>query len=357
MLIWQKRSLRILGTAAIVGLTAVCGNYIPADKNPGNNPGDKPGDNPGGGQDKPDPLPDDILEKVKDYNILFITSDEHNAQMVGHERVVYPDDPYITDIKTPNIDKLADEGLYFTHAYAACPLCAPTRQSIYTSLYPLEHGQYNHQAVFPNQSTWGNYFTAQGYYTGVIGKVHNNDPSLDMGFEFPIIASGEGVADIRITPSGTGPATTVPPADKPFYDAAASLSTDGSFKGGILSDVLRDQDGLVTQYVKQFLVDNKDKKFFLHASLIAPHWPWNAPAEFYNMYDPATIRMPVSMGPPPAWDIQPTNVYNNDHWSQITEGMARVFRARYMGALSWMDDNVGQILKQLDDLGLTDKTI
>jgi len=349
MLIRPKTYLRILSATVALGLATACTEVKPADEPPPD-PFD-PSDPSEPGEPSDDTLAD-LLAKAKNYNILFITSDEHNAQMTGYERTL----GFITDINTPNLDKLAGEGAYFTHAYAACPLCAPTRASIMTSLYPLEHGLFNHNAALAAQSTWGNFFTDQGYYTGIIGKTHDNSASK-LGFQYAVKQSGENSRDPLITPSGSGSATTVPAADKPFYDAAAALTGDGSFRGGILADVLRDQDGLVTELVKKFLTDNKNKKFFLHASLIAPHWPWNSPASFYNMYDPATIQMPESLGPPPASDLQPTNVYNNNEWSKITPEMHRVFRARYMGALSWMDDNVGQILKKLEELGLKDKTI
>jgi len=357
----------MLSTAAIMGLAAACGgNYTPSDAKLPDTPTQGQGDDTDKGNnqgDNTDPSGStlaDLLANAKDYNILFITSDEHNAQMVGYERDKLG---FSTDIQTPNLDKLAREGEYFTHAYAACPLCAPTRQSIYTGLYPLEHGEFNANAVFPNQPTWGDFFSARGYYTGVIGKTHDNNPPLTLGFDYVIKQSGDAASDAanvdsRLVPDPGLGKPTVPAIDKPYYDAAALLpQNDGQLRGAVLQNVLQDRDGIVTKLVQEFLQTNKDRKFFLHASLVAPHWPWNAPNDFYYMYNPATIQMPESSGPPPSWDIQPLNVYTTDDWSQIDDGMTRVFRARYMGALSWMDDNVGQILKTLDDLGLGQKTI
>jgi len=293
------------------------------------------------------------LAGARGYNILFITSDEHNAQMTGYERKLGFD----TDIQTPNLDKLAGEGAYFTHAYSVCPLCSPARASIATGLYPVEHGLLNHQTVMPDQPTWGDFFTAQGYYTAIIGKSHDNNPvTKNFGFQYVAKNSGVGVSDLLKSPPNL-PRPTPPPEDKVYYDEAASLLTnnEGQMRGGVLQDVLYDQDGMVVKLTKEFLTNNKDRKFFLHASLIAPHWPWNSPKEFYYMYDPKKIEKPESMGPPV--DLQPSNIYNREKWNRITPEMERVFRARYMGALSWMDDNVGQILKKLDELGLAQKTL
>ena len=292
------------------------------------------------------------LANARGYNVLFITSDEHNAQMTGYERTL----GFETEIRTPYLDKLAAEGAYFTNAYVACPLCAPTRQTIYTGLYPVEHGLINHNTIFQDQPTWGDFFTSQGYYTGVIGKTHDNRPVRNnFGFQYVAKNSGVGVSNELKSPANLQRPFT-PAEDRPFYEKAAELkSNEGQLRGGVLQDVLQDQDGMVVKLTKEFLEKNRDRKFFLHASLIAPHWPWNSPKEFYHMYDPAKLKMPVNMGPPV--DLQPSNIYNREEWNKITPEMHRVFRARYMGALSWMDDNVGQIIKKLDELGLKDKTL
>jgi choline-sulfatase len=293
------------------------------------------------------------LASAQGYNVLFITSDEHNAQMTGYERTLGFD----TEIQTPNLDKLASEGAYFTHAYAACPLCAPTRASIRTGLYPTEHGVINHNTVMQDQPAWADFFNAQGYYTGIIGKSHDNAPlRKNFGYQYTAKNSGAGVSEALKSPANL-PRAVAPPLDKALYDKAANELTnnEGQLRGGVLQDVLQDQDGMVVKLTKEFLDNNKDRKFFLHASLIAPHWPWNSPQKFYNMYDPDKIKMPVNMGPPV--DPQPLNIYTREKWENITPQMHRVFRARYMGALSWMDDNIGQILKKLDELGLTEKTL
>jgi len=76
-------------------------------------------------------------------------------------------------IQTPALDRLAREGVLFTKAYCAFPLCAPTRQSIYTGRYPREHGQYKNLLKFNEKNkTRAEHFKRHGHYTGVIGKTH-----------------------------------------------------------------------------------------------------------------------------------------------------------------------------------------
>ncbi|MCL2880712.1 MAG: sulfatase-like hydrolase/transferase [Treponema sp.] len=337
----KQRYLHIIGTALIAGLSAAP-LHVGAQENTPDalppNPRNYTRDMGSG-----NPLALAKLASARGYNVLFITSDEHNAQMIGYEGN--------TDILTPNLDKLAREGEYFTHAYDACPLCAPTRQSIYTGLYPVEHGQTNNNVVFQEQPTWADFFSAQGYYTAVIGKTHDNNPSQNFGFQYVVKNSGAGRSQLLAPPPGL-PRNKMDPKDQALFNAPPA---DKRTVGHILQDPRQHQDGMVTQLAKEFLEKNKNKKFFLHASLIAPHWPWNSPSKFYYMYDPAKIKMPANLGPPE--DFQPLNIYTNANWDQLTEEQYRMFRARYMGMMSWMDDDVGQIIQKLDDLGLKDKTL
>ena len=338
-----RNCMRIISTALIAGCSTMYGPDV-KDKIPDALPANPRNYTREMGAGNPLALAQ--LAGAKGFNILFISSDEHNAQMTGYERLLGID----TDIQTPNLDKLASEGVYFANAYSACPLCAPTRASMATGLYPVEHGVLNHNSVMQKQPTWGDFFSAQGYYTGLIGKAHDNNPDYNFGFKYVAKNSGEGKSDALSPPSGL-PGPVKDPDDQVLYSA----SPDKSMQGGVVQNPLQHQDGMVVKLVNEFLAKNKDKKFFLHASLIAPHWPWNSPAEYYYMYDPAKIKMPSNLGPPV--DYNPLKVYQDSQWDQLTEAQQRMFRARYMGMLSWMDSNVGQILNKLEELGLKDKTL
>ena len=118
---------------------------------------------------------------ARDWNILVITSDEHNPKIMGcagHPM-----------IRTPAIDRLAREGTMFTRAYCADPICAPTRQSIMTGNYPQEHGQFTNSHVFnDNVRTWGHHFKEHGYATACIGKTHTNGPDNKIGFDYRNVA-------------------------------------------------------------------------------------------------------------------------------------------------------------------------
>jgi choline-sulfatase len=270
-----------------------------------------------------------------DWNVLVITSDEHNSKIMG-----CAGNP---TIRTPSLDRLAREGTRFTCAYAADPICAPTRQSIMTGNYPQEHGQFGNSFVFNEHlRTWGDHFHDRGYLTACIGKTHTNNESARFGFDYRNVAGG-----------GRGSGRSSDPRDQKDYEA----SPDTRFSGKILQTADQDHDGIVAQDSIRWLKENKDRKFFLHASFVKPHWPWDAPEEFYHMYDPARIDMPKMIPGDLDDDWAPRKIYDQWSWKKITEQMHRTYRARYYGSLSWMDHNIGRLLATVDELKLAGRTL
>ena len=101
--------------------------------------------------------------------------------------------PYL---KTPNIDRLADEGAMFTDVFHAVPLCSPNRASILTGQYPSRHGIIDNVArnrASHQLQTFPRAMQAEGYATGFIGKWHmGNDPTPRPGFDFWSALPGQG---------------------------------------------------------------------------------------------------------------------------------------------------------------------
>jgi choline-sulfatase len=91
--------------------------------------------------------------------------------------------------------------------------------------------------------------------------------------------------------------------------------------------------------------------------MVKPHWPWDAPKEFYYMYDPAKIDMPKLVPDYLDENYVPRMLKKNYSWEKITEQMHRVYRARYYGSLTWLDSNVQRLLQTIDELGLADRTL
>ncbi|MFC1766703.1 sulfatase [Planctomycetota bacterium] len=101
---------------------------------------------------------------VQKPNILFIIADDCTYRDIG----CYGGQAY-----TPNIDKLASQGMRFTRCFQAAPMCSPTRHNIYTGLYPVKSGAYpNHTCVPPETKSVVQYLRALGYRVAQSGKIH-----------------------------------------------------------------------------------------------------------------------------------------------------------------------------------------
>ena len=126
-------------------------------------------------------------EAAKQPNILIVIADDLNKDSVG----VYGN----KDVKTPNIDRLASQGMRFNLAYTTTAMCAPTRQQMYTGLYPVRSGAYpNHSKVKPGTKSLVHYLKALGYRVGLSGKRHFGPPS---SFPFEQVSRKVNSAAIR----------------------------------------------------------------------------------------------------------------------------------------------------------------
>ena len=126
-------------------------------------------------------------EAVRQPNILIVIADDLNKDSVG----VYGN----KDVKTPNIDRLASQGMRFNMAYTSTAMCAPTRQQMYTGLYPVRSGAYpNHSKVKPGTKSLVHYLKALGYRVGLSGKRHFGPPS---SFPFEQVSRKVDSAAIR----------------------------------------------------------------------------------------------------------------------------------------------------------------
>ncbi len=126
------------------------------------------------------------------------------------------------DVYTPNIDRLAREGMRFTRCFTATAMCAPTRQQLYTGLFPVRNGAYpNHSHVYPTVKSMPHYLKALGYRVAITGKKHFGPPQA-----FPFVDLGDPLsvakseAFIRKAP------------DKPFCLVVTSHNPHGPYTEG-----------------------------------------------------------------------------------------------------------------------------
>jgi arylsulfatase A-like enzyme len=232
------------------------------------------------------------LQSKKNPNIILILVDD-----LGYSDVGFMNQK--PEIRTPNIDKLAKSGMVFTNAYAACPVCSPTRASLYTGKYPATLKLTCHipgigmekyiekfskdkklkEAYFIDhlpleEVTIAEVLKKEGYSTGFIGKWHlAGDGSAN---------TKDGVVNANYHPehqgfdSNIGGCAYGQPASyfSPYKNTTIKDGPDGEY----LTDRLGDE-------AIKFIEQNKEKPFFLNLATYTVHTPLSAPKETVEKYD------------------------------------------------------------------------
>lgn len=186
-------------------------------------------------------------EKNRDIqpNILFIMADDCSYNEIGCLGGL--------NAKTPNIDRLAEEGLLFNRAYVGMAMCAPCRQELYTGLYPLESGcAWNHAKSKPGTKSIFHYLTDLGYRVGISGKKH-------------------------VTPKEVFPYINVPGFEARCVKADEKIEDCSS--------------------IKVFMEQDNQQAFCLFVCSTSPHAPWTLGDP--SAYPPDEIKIPVSLGDTP----------------------------------------------------------
>lgn len=287
---------------------------------------------------------------AKDWNILVFSSDQHNAKMMGCAG--HP------VIETPSLDRLAKEGTLFTRAYSPYPTCAPTRQSFITGRHPKEHGQIKDSYYFDKRNmTLAHHFKKHGYTTACIGKMHTNHEEFGFGYDYRRCSENFPQAMKEMAQRN---AVHMDKEDEKLFKEMTDnkyWSTKSRLYGMVAEDGRYEHDGMVTADAIRFLNEHQHDKFFLHVSLVKPHYPWVSPAEYYYKYSPQQIDMPKQHPTGLEQNYMGMKRITETGWDRNTQDQIRLCRARYYGNVSWMDSHLGQILDTLDQLDLSKKTL
>ncbi|NBS05537.1 MAG: arylsulfatase, partial [Verrucomicrobia bacterium] len=231
-------------------------------------------------------------------------------------------------IKTPNLDKMAAEGMRFTQFYVAAEVCTPSRAALMTGRYPIRSGMtsYQYRVLRANSAgglpaseiTLAQAMKAQGYATGMIGKWHlgvwTNNPEhhpLKHGFDFHFGLPHSN--DMNPSPGN-------PPKAGANAEQNAAWWNAPLFRGYELLDPKADQTQLTRRYTEEaqkFITDNKTKPFFLYLAHTFPHTP----------------------------------LFASDHFK------GKSTRGIYGDVVEELDWSVGQVLKTLKDQGLAENTL
>ncbi len=231
--------------------------------------------------------------------------------------------------ETPNIDRLAGGGMRFTDAYAACPVCSPTRASIMAGKYParLQITNYGGKPLPLAETTIAEALKEAGYATFFAGKWH-----IGAGSQYWPDRQG---FDINIAGCGAGaPPSYFHPYGRP---GKRGLDLAGGDEGEYLTDRLTDES-------LEFLDTVGERPFLLYLSHYAVHTPLQAPKTLVEKYAAKIAGLPKPQGPISRPEGRGTTDLVQDN---------PVFAAM----IERVDTSVGRVLGKIDSLGLTDRTV
>ena len=190
-------------------------------------------------------------------------------------------------VKTPNLDSLARRGTTFLNAYTPSPMCVPARASLACGDYVHNIRHWDSATPYDGKRrSWMAQLRDQGVPVTSIGKLHFRSGEDDNGFTqecLPMHVVG-----------GVGWAVGLLRENTPDYDSASELARDV----GIGSSSYTNYDLDITRTTEEWIKSDqrKDQPWAAFVSLVSPHYPLTCPEAFYNLYNPATIDLPVGYG-------------------------------------------------------------
>ena len=277
-------------------------------------------------------------------NLLVIVSDQHNKRVTG----CYGD----SLVQTPNLDRLAQEGVVFDNAYTPCPICMPARACMATGVYAHQGRFWDNVHAYDGQlPSFGKLLTDSGVEVTTIGKLHFKNDSPKTGFEKQIIPlhSKNGIGEPAQCLRNGG---IIKPQQKKGILNAGPGNTD-----------YIEYDREVTRHVEDFL-ENKgrsrenDKPWLLHVGFVNPHPPHKAPPEYYDYYRDIPIPPPnqYSLGERPMHLVLEGIRRFNDLQDAFDSKTVLKMQRTYYAKVSYLDAQIGRILKSLKENGLAANT-
>lgn len=285
-------------------------------------------------------------------NVLFIAVDDMNDWAT----LFSPNHP----IRTPNLERLAERGVFFAHAYSASPACNPSRTAVLTGQRPTTSGVYANDsdwraAMLPEVITLPHYFKNHGYRVEGTGKIFHHH-----GAVFHDEASFD---DFRRLPI---PADSPMPAEKlnGLRDYGSANTDWGIFpkdpNDHVDVQTTRDAIGRLHRLAKS------EKPFFLAVGIFRPHMPFFAPASAFEDYPSDRVIMPPR-NPADMKDIPAgwSQVTDNKQW--LWEGMLESMQQdplhyvdavrAYQASSTFADQQIGHLIDALDETGEASNTI
>jgi arylsulfatase A-like enzyme len=298
-------------------------------------------------------------------NVLFVISDDLNC------RIGCYGDPVA---QTPHLDRLARLGVRFAQAYCQFPLCNPTRSSVLSGRYPTSTGVLDNDTwltLAAGQQTLPEYFAAHGYAVEQFGKIHHGanrgfrpgDPRPEKtakGVKLNWVTADERARQQADDPDYWGthhsPYRNMRVEQPEIYAWANEFgplpADDPGPDSATANNALRS--------LRKLAAGNKP--FFLAVGFVKPHVPLKAPQKFFDLYDPAQMPLPADFANEPSGPqaTPPDELRANiDLYTarRFSEAEAREAIRAYYACVTYLDEQLGRVLDELEQLGVAKNTI
>ena len=277
-------------------------------------------------------------------NVIFILTDDQRYDEIGFMNPI---------LKTPNMDRLAAEGVHFRNAFVTTSLCSPSRASILTGQYMHNHGVVdNNSGIAEGTVFFPQYLQNAGFQTAFFGKWHMGEAE-----------SGSAKSD----------------DPQPGFDHWLSFAGQGNYypvvKNGKVNQLNLNgehvpQRGYITDELTDYTLDwlkngrDEDRPFFIYLSHKAVHADFSPPPRYENLYTDAEFPVPASQADTeenyrgkPMWVKNQRNSWHGVDFPYHMDLDVQAYKRRYLQTLTAVDDSIGRISAWLKDNGLADNTI
>ena len=287
------------------------------------------------------------------YNVLFIISDDLTDTALS----CYGN----TVCQTPNIDAIAKQGVRFTKAYCQGTYCGPSRASLMSGYYPHAIKMLGYKTPRPmigDRMMWPEFFRQHGYYTARVSKLFH------MGVPGGIEQGGHGEDDQRCWTERYN-------SQGPEWKAAGQGWTlEGNpdrtvpVKGGNTfvvveadGDDLAHSDGRTAEKAAELIKKHSQRPFFMGVGFVRPHVPFVAPKKYYKSFPYDSMKLPGKLAGD--WDDIPAAGINYKTSKNMKMDLEQQRKAvgGYYASVSYMDAQVGKVMKALEESGVADRTI
>ena len=287
------------------------------------------------------------------YNVLFIISDDLTDTALS----CYGN----TVCQTPNIDAIAKQGVRFTKAYCQGTYCGPSRASLMSGYYPHAIKMLGYKTPRPmigDRMMWPEFFRQHGYYTARVSKLFH------MGVPGGIEQGGHGEDDQRCWTERYN-------SQGPEWKAAGhGWTLEGNpdrtvpVKGGNTfvvveadGDDLAHSDGRTAEKAAELIKKHSQRPFFMGVGFVRPHVPFVAPKKYYQSFPYDSMKLPEKLAGD--WDDIPAAGINYKTSKNMKMDLEQQRKAvgGYYASVSYMDAQVGKVMKALEESGVADRTI